>query len=250
MTADAWLAGGRASLEVLLAAAAVPPLAATTYLGVLAAWARRPSSVAVAAASVPLTRFDVVVPAHDEEAGIARTIASLAALDYPASMFRVVVVADNCSDATAERARAAGATVLERVDTQRRGKGYALSFAFDACLRDGRASAVVVVDADTSVSPGLLCAFDRRSVPAIRRCRRTTAYVMQDRAGARGWHTWASCSSTACDRLLVRPSVCPAGCVATGCAFIPSCCAECHMRPARSWRTWSTALPSAEPVSG
>ena len=160
MTVDAWLAGGRASLEVLLAAAAVPPLAATTYLGVLAAWARRPSSVAVAAASVPLTRFDVVVPAHDEEAGIARTIASLAALDYPASMFRVVVVADNCSDATAERARAAGATVLERVDTQRRGKGYALSFAFDACLRDGRASAVVVVDADTSVSPGLLRAFD------------------------------------------------------------------------------------------
>jgi len=74
----------------------------------------------------------------------------------------VVVVADNCADATADRARQAGATVLVRQDATRRGKGYALAHAFDWCLADGFADAVVVVDADTAVTPNLLAAFSAR----------------------------------------------------------------------------------------
>jgi 1,2-diacylglycerol 3-beta-glucosyltransferase len=107
-------------------------------------------------------RFDLIVPAHNEEAGIAGTVANLSALDYPVAQRRILVVADNCSDATAERARGAGATVLERQDAGRRGKGYALELAFARSLQDGFADAVVVVDADTHVSPHLLHAFAQR----------------------------------------------------------------------------------------
>ena len=103
--------------------------------------------------------FDVIVPAHNEEAGIARTVSSLLAMDWPGSQFRVVVVADNCSDATAAAARDAGAQVLERKDLNLRGKGYALAHTFAWSIKDGFASAVVVVDADAEVSANLLEAF-------------------------------------------------------------------------------------------
>lgn len=106
--------------------------------------------------------FDVVVPAHNEAGGIARTVASLQAMDWPRDRFRILVVADNCTDSTAAIARGAGAQVLERHDEHRRGKGHALAFAFDASRRDALADAVVVVDADTGVSPNLLEAFATR----------------------------------------------------------------------------------------
>ena len=144
--------------DVLLVAGAVPVLAAAGYLAALAVVARRipapPRRTDV--------RFDVVVPAHDEESGIATTVASLRAVDYPADRFRVLVVADNCGDGTAERARAAGATVIVRDDARRRGKGYALDAAYRRSLADGCAEAVVIVDADTRVSPELLGAFAAR----------------------------------------------------------------------------------------
>lgn len=96
----------------------------------------------------PRRRFAVVVPAHDEEEGIGSTLTNLFALDYPRDLFAVVVVADNCTDATAAVARRSGATVLERNDPDRRGKGYALRFAF-ATLMEERFDAFVVVDADS-----------------------------------------------------------------------------------------------------
>lgn len=110
----------------------------------------------------PRLKFDIIVPAHNEEAGIARTVANLSAVDYPPTLRRILVVADNCADATAERAREAGATVLVRNDTERRGKGFALALAFEHSLKDGFADAVVVVDADTQVSPHLLHSFGLR----------------------------------------------------------------------------------------
>ncbi len=107
-------------------------------------------------------RFDVIVPAHNEAAIINGVVASLLKLDWPADGFRVWVVADNCTDATAAIARAAGADVLERHDTEKRGKGHALDFAFKASEARGWAYAVVVVDADSEVSPNLLEAFAAR----------------------------------------------------------------------------------------
>jgi len=100
-------------------------------------------------------RLAVVVPAHNEADGIARCVASLRACEPPSDAYSVVVVADNCTDATAERAAAAGARVLERHDTERRGKGYALEFAFDLLLAEG-VEAIAVVDADTVVEAGFV----------------------------------------------------------------------------------------------
>jgi hypothetical protein len=107
-------------------------------------------------------RFDIIVPAHDEAPGIAAVVANLARIDWPADRFRVLVVADNCTDATAAIARAAGATVLERFDPHLRGKGHALAAGFAASRQYGWAAAVVVVDADTAVSANLLQAFEAR----------------------------------------------------------------------------------------
>jgi cellulose synthase/poly-beta-1,6-N-acetylglucosamine synthase-like glycosyltransferase len=107
-------------------------------------------------------RFDLIVPAHNEAAIIERTVASLRGIDWPQDRFRVLVVADNCTDQTAAIARTAGAEVLERLDTTKRGKGYALDYAFNASRAKQWADAVVVVDADAEVSSNLLEAFASR----------------------------------------------------------------------------------------
>jgi GT2 family glycosyltransferase len=138
----------------------LPGLACATYLFALAL-AARPGKPWDAPSEATL-RFDIVVPAHDEEQGIAATIASLRALDYPEDRYRILVVADNCADATARVAAGAGALVLERRDPRRRGKGYALAHAFARIEADAVADAVVVIDADTTVSPRLLHAFAAR----------------------------------------------------------------------------------------
>lgn len=107
-------------------------------------------------------RFAFLVPAHNESAGIAATVASLRAVSWPHDRFDVFVVADNCSDDTADVARAAGATVLVRNDADKRGKGYALERGFAEILSTTHADAVVVVDADSIVSPNMLEAFSAR----------------------------------------------------------------------------------------
>lgn len=97
-------------------------------------------------------RLAVVVPAHDEEAMIERTIGSLKAADPGIEIF---VVAHNCSDGTAKAASSAGARVVELNNRKLRGKGAALRHGFAAALAGG-ANAALVVDADTVVSPNLI----------------------------------------------------------------------------------------------
>lgn len=144
-------------LDYLLALAALPACVGSGYLFVLTLLSGR-TQPPPPPSSWP--RFRFIVPAHDEQAGIAATVESLRGVDYPHEAFDVQVVADNCSDATAERARAAGALVLERQDREQRGKGYALHHAFERLPED--VVAVVVIDADTLVSPNLLRAFAAR----------------------------------------------------------------------------------------
>jgi len=142
----------RAALTVVAAVASGP----TAYLLTLLAAAATSRSHPPRAGS-PL-RLAVVVPAHDEEAGIAATLASLRAAGATA-----IVVADNCTDATAERARAAGAAVWERHHDEHRGKGHALAWAFERVLRERpETEGLVVVDADCTVSPNLLEAIGAR----------------------------------------------------------------------------------------
>lgn len=128
-----------------------------TALG-LAAWVKKPETFGP---RTPTHRFVIVVPAHDEEKGLAATIANLRSLDYPPHLFDIVVVADNCTDRTAEVAKGFGVRCLERSDPARRGKGYALAFAFDALLKDDF-DAMVVVDADNVMSANFLLAMDVR----------------------------------------------------------------------------------------
>lgn len=129
------------------------------YLGLLTLLSRR---IPDAVGDHRGCRFAVVVPAHNEQAQIAETVASLLAVDYPKELFFVLVVADNCTDATADLAARAGARVLTRQHATERGKGFALHFAFTELLAQEGAQAidaVVVVDADSIVSRNLLQAF-------------------------------------------------------------------------------------------
>lgn len=97
----------------------------------------------------------VVVPAHNEAEGIAASLASIAA-DLPENA-HILVVADNCTDGTADVARNAGAEVIERHDGERRGKGYALSFARDH-LAAAPPGVVAIIDADCRPAPGSIAA--------------------------------------------------------------------------------------------
>ncbi len=96
-------------------------------------------------------RLAIIVPSHNEAGGIADTVKAL--LPELAPHDRLVVIADNCTDDTAAHARQAGASVIERHDAERRGKGYALDFGMQH-LRADPPDVVLVVDADCRLEPG------------------------------------------------------------------------------------------------
>ncbi len=104
--------------------------------------------------------FTVLIPAHDEESTLGAALDSLAAQAYPATHVKILVVADNCSDATAEVARRNGAECLERTDSERRGKGFALAAGIEMLERPSLArpakSVVLILDADCELSPTAL----------------------------------------------------------------------------------------------
>ena len=156
-------------LNALAAAFAVPAvvlllialyLATLTALAVLARVTGRPRPPAPPAAH---RRFAVLVPAHNEELLIGRLLRSLGDQDYPPEQYDVHVVADNCTDETATRARWLGATVHERTDPARRSKGHALRWLLERvqALDEGY-RAYVVLDADSVVARNFLRAMDAR----------------------------------------------------------------------------------------
>lgn len=94
-------------------------------------------------------RVAVLIPAHDESAGLLPTLADLKV--QLGSGDRLLVVADNCTDDTAATAVAGGAEVIERHDPKRRGKGYALDFGL-AHLSSDAPDVVIIVDADCRIA--------------------------------------------------------------------------------------------------
>ncbi len=147
-------------LDDAVAVLGLPGAAAGVYLAGLSAL-----SISVAPETVGVDQalnVTLIVPAHNEQLNIEATVTSLLDTDYPAQHRRVVVVADNCSDETAVRARRAGADVLVRTDPINRGKGFALEHGFTQVLADVWTEVVVVVDADTIVSRNLLWALTAR----------------------------------------------------------------------------------------
>ena len=97
----------------------------------------------------------VVIPAHNEELLVDRCVRSLRESAAGSSAVRILVVAHNCTDSTANQAREAGAEILVYDDPAARGKGFALSHGFEHALA-GRAEAVLVIDADSVVSLNLI----------------------------------------------------------------------------------------------
>lgn len=113
----------------------------------LSLWPRRTQSLAELPAHAKLA---VLIPAHNEQAVIGVTLRTLLPTIPPGC--RVVVVADNCTDDTAAAARGCGAEVVERFNTECRGKGFALDFGIQH-LAQAPPAAVVFLDADCRVSP-------------------------------------------------------------------------------------------------
>ena len=96
-------------------------------------------------------RLAVLIPAHNEEHLIARTVSSVVNADYPEDARRVLVVADNCDDDTAQRAAEAGAQVVSRHEPELRGKTHAMAFGLKALETTWEFEAVVFIDADCRV---------------------------------------------------------------------------------------------------
>lgn len=105
------------------------------------------------AASRTAPPFTVLIPAHDEADGIAATIAHVRRQLRPGD--RLLVVADNCADATAAVALRAGAAVCRRDDPRKTGKAHALAFGRDV-LRSRPTPVVIVLDADCRPAVGAL----------------------------------------------------------------------------------------------
>lgn len=104
-------------------------------------------------------KFAIIIPAHNEEKVIEKTLRSVFRVDYPKELYDVIVVADNCTDQTAKIALECGAIVFQRVDAARRGKGYALNWVTPQVLERLPApgyDACVFMDADSIMMPAFL----------------------------------------------------------------------------------------------
>jgi exopolysaccharide biosynthesis WecB/TagA/CpsF family protein len=98
-------------------------------------------------------RLAVLIPAHNEEAVLGATLLTLAPQLRDGD--RLIVVADNCDDHTAQIARSFGATVLERTDSFNRGKGFALDHGI-GYLKFDPPDVVIMVDADCTIHDGAI----------------------------------------------------------------------------------------------
>lgn len=103
------------------------------------------------------TKFALVVAAHNEERVIANIVKNLKNINYDNSLYDIFVIADNCTDKTAEIAKKEGALVYERFNKDKRGKGYALEWMFSKLFKmKTKYDAVAVFDADNLVHKNFL----------------------------------------------------------------------------------------------
>jgi Glycosyltransferase like family 2 len=121
----------------------------------------------------------VLIPAHNEQLLIGRTLQRL--LPQITDADRVLVVADNCTDKTAPIARSHGVEVLERHDTENRGKGFALA-AGVAHLAADPPDVVIVFDADCDAEAGMVDILSRTAVSTGRPVQ--ALYLMDPPASA------------------------------------------------------------------
>ncbi|MGL5942413.1 MAG: PqqD family peptide modification chaperone [Waterburya sp.] len=115
----------------------------------------------------------VLIPAHNENKVISKTLTVL--VPQLTEQDQLIVVADNCTDNTAELARQFGVIVLERNDQICKGKGYALAYGLN-CIKQP-SEVVVIIDADCLVQPDFLNKIAREVMRTMRPVQ--AVYVME-----------------------------------------------------------------------
>ncbi|MFZ4478386.1 MAG: glycosyltransferase family 2 protein [Rhodoferax sp.] len=143
-------------IELVLAAAVIPimlPALSLLILTLAALESTRKQTPDLPTDDANPVHVAVLVPAHNESSHVLPTIECIKRQLGPSD--RLLVIADNCIDDTAALARNAGAEVIERSNSDLRGKGYALAYGVDH-LRAAPPDVVLVVDADCVISDGAL----------------------------------------------------------------------------------------------
>ncbi|WP_132549811.1 glycosyltransferase family 2 protein [Pectinatus cerevisiiphilus] len=127
-------------------------------IGICGLWRRKEKKILT-----PQKSFAVIVAAHNEKAVISQLIDNLRQLDYPKDLYDIFVIADNCSDNTAQIAKDHGAIVHERTDKEKRGKGFAMEWMFARLFKMQRQyDAVAIFDADNLVDKRFLLEMNNR----------------------------------------------------------------------------------------
>ncbi len=109
-------------------------------------------------------KFGVIIAARNERTVIRNLIDSIHAQNYPKDALDVIVIADNCTDDTAEICRDAGATVYERSNQEEVGKGYALDFLFKTMMENGtfdNYEGYCVLDADNLLDENFIAEMNK-----------------------------------------------------------------------------------------
>ena len=102
-------------------------------------------------------KFMAIIPAHNEEAVVGNLIESLKNQNYNKELYDIYVIADNCTDRTAQVARDAGAIVYERFDPEKKTKGFALDWFIKQKIQENADyDALCVFDADNIVDKNFI----------------------------------------------------------------------------------------------
>ena len=108
-------------------------------------------------------KFMMIIPSHNEEKVIKELVDSLQNLDYNKKLYDIYVIADNCTDNTAQIAKDAGAIVYERFDEKHKTKGYALQWFLQQKIEeDAPYDAFCIFDADNIVDKNFLKAMNKK----------------------------------------------------------------------------------------
>ena len=108
-------------------------------------------------------RFMMIIPAHNEEKVVGNLVESLQNLDYDKNLYDIYVIADNCTDTTAQIAKDAGAIVYERFDEEHKTKGFALQWFLQQKIEeDAPYDAFCIFDADNIVDKNFLKAMNKK----------------------------------------------------------------------------------------
>ena len=129
------------------------------------------------------SKFDILIPAHNEEDIIKETITHL--LEEGIEAESVLLVADNCSDNTSVIAKALGVRVIERYSDTEKGKSFALEFGFQHLLNVSSADVTVILDADCRITKTDLCRIANKALNTSRPVQAVYKMELDDDVGTK-----------------------------------------------------------------